>query len=574
MATALSLSFLRQYLPDAGPASGWLRSALTDELRRGSEAPPALLLARSSPAFTSLQHVDKRAEGGFGRLFHALAIVDLGLSDDWVSLPAPALFTLPWTLVFRDLHLSDQNLVRYTRTGWITLGDLFWLAPTDAQGPLHPGARLEIPPSAAVRAHCRSRPYRDGPPGSVPALSVVDLWGRLPPPVAATLSTFATSSVSAFGPELPSAAVALPARPHAQSWVPYRQDPGYDAFPWHLLTINGCPLHAAPPARVRQLLATTQPRSPGWTFPVTVPPAFWVKVWRELEDSPLPADIRSTCIIVLGRNLWTYRVTPLCPVGCPAPDSPTHGVCACPEALRVWHACLPLLYALGVDEPLEFTAFHIVGAWPSLPLLRPRIVLWRNVVLATLHHASITAGRDGRMAGRAPDFHHCNRHDVLSLATASVVLSLSTAWTRLLRRSAPLLRERFHTTWVTGSRLLTILGDDLVPSPVFDGPPLPPYGAHWTPGLMRPVSLVPSPTGQLSPFRYDCVAPSPSFLLGPSRIPDTSAAPPLMPAPLVFTPSLPFGHLFPLSFGFGLGTGRPPCVFIGGSGLLSTSHTL
>ncbi|KAE8192464.1 hypothetical protein CF335_g5826 [Tilletia laevis] len=471
MATALSLSFLRQYLPDTGSAGGWLRSALTDELRRGSEAPPALLLARSSPAFTSLQHGDKRAEGGFGRLLHALAIVDLGLSDDWVLLPAPALLTLPWTLVFRGLHLSDQNLVRYTRTGWITLGDLLWLAPTDAHGPLHPGARLGIPRPAAVRANCRSRPYRDGPPGSVPTLGVVDLWGMLPSPVAATLSAFAASSASAFGLQPPFAAVAPPAWPSAQSWLPFRQDPGYDAFPWHLLTINGCPLHAAPPARVRQLLATTQPRSPGWTFPITVPPAFWVKVWRELEDSPLPADIRSTCLIVLGRNLWTFRATPLCPVGCPAPDSPTHGICACPEALRVWRACLPLLYALGVDEPLEFTAFHIVGAWPALPLLRPRIVLWRNVVLATLHHARITAGRDGRTAGRTPDFHHCDRHDVLSLATASVVLSLSTAWTRLLRRSAPLLRERFLKTWVTGSRLLTIIGDDLVPSPVFDGPP-------------------------------------------------------------------------------------------------------
>ncbi|CAD6959850.1 hypothetical protein A4X06_0g9643 [Tilletia controversa] len=129
MATALSISFLRNYLSDPGPIGSWLRLNLTVELRHRYSAVPAILLARSSPAFTALQHADARAEGLFGRLLHALASINLGLAPEWKDLPGAALVTLPWLLLFPSLVLTDQRQVKYLRSHWVTIGDMLWLGP-------------------------------------------------------------------------------------------------------------------------------------------------------------------------------------------------------------------------------------------------------------------------------------------------------------------------------------------------------------------------------------------------------------------------------------------------------------
>ncbi|KAE8232928.1 hypothetical protein CF326_g2029 [Tilletia indica] len=480
MATALSLSFLRRYLCDDSPVGQWLRFGLTSELSRRFAAPPALLLVRSGPSFTALQHVDTRAEGLFGRLLHALASVDLALSDDWITLPPPALVTLPWTLIFPSIHLTDQRLVTYTRTGWVTLGDLLWLGPVPCPS-TSSGLQLGLPPSRSVAVNGQPLPYAPRHPGGVPSLPWVDMWASLPAHTAAALGTFARSYPSPFRLPGPYSPETFAQRPTSAAWIPMTQDPAFPAFPWHLLTVGGRPLSSASPASIRRTLAPSAPRAPGWTFPAPAPPTFWTQVWSELEDSPLPVDLRSVCLLVLGRNLWTFRAPDaLCPAGCSVPDSPSHGICACPEALMVWHACLPLLRALGVSAPLTFAPFEIVGAWPHLCTLRPRLVLWRNVVLAALHTARVTAGRDARIAtardvlaaagtgvpvpARLPDFHHCATMDVLSYTTAALVASLTAAWDRLPSDSPSV--ARFRARWLVGSSLLSEVSGSLVASAV------------------------------------------------------------------------------------------------------------
>ncbi|KAE8223932.1 hypothetical protein CF326_g8115, partial [Tilletia indica] len=274
MATALSISFLRRYLCDESPVGSWLRLGLTSELRRRFAAPPALLLVRSGPSFTALQHADTRAEGLFGRLLHALASVDLGISPDWIHLPAPSLVTLPWRLAFASLPLTDQRLVNYTRTGWITLGDLLWL------GPLPPSSgsstvHLGPPPSLSVARNSILLPYAPRLPGGVPSLPWDELWPSLPGGVSAALAAYALATPAPFRMPGPFSLAEFSARPPSAGWLPMAQDASFASFPWHLLTIGGRPLLSASPASVRRSLTPSTPRAPKWTFPTPVPASFW-----------------------------------------------------------------------------------------------------------------------------------------------------------------------------------------------------------------------------------------------------------------------------------------------------------
>ncbi|KAE8206885.1 hypothetical protein CF319_g9636, partial [Tilletia indica] len=340
--------------------------------------------------------------------------------------------------------------------------------------PSSPVVYLAPPPSSSVAVNGVPLPYAPRLPGGVPSIPWDKLWASLPASVVASLSVFALSAPSPFRLPGPFSPEAFAARPPSAAWLPMAQDPSYPAFPWHLLTVSGQPLLSVSPASVRKALSPTTPRAPRWTFPAPASPAFWSSVWSELEASPLSVDLRSSCLLVLGRNLWTYRPKDgLCPAGCPVPDSPSHGICAGPEALMVWHACLPLLRVLGVSATLSFTPHDIVGAWPHLLALRPRLVLWRNVVLFTLHTARTLAGRDARVAARPPDFCHCATTDVLSVATAALVSSLTTAWSRLSSSSSA--QARFRARWLVGSSLLHEATGVLVASPVLAAPgqPLP-----------------------------------------------------------------------------------------------------
>ncbi|KAE8181066.1 hypothetical protein CF328_g8959, partial [Tilletia controversa] len=471
MAIALSISFLRNYLSDPGPIGSWLRLNLTAELHHRYSAVPAILLARSSPAFTALQHADARAEGLFGRLLHALASVDLGLAPEWKDLPEAALVTLPWLLLFPSPTLTDQRQVKYLRSHWVTVGDMLWLGPQS-----HPAAPvpsyLGLPPSRSATAHNRLSSARDRF-GGVPSLPWLTMWSQLEPRLATALTSHCLGSPTSYRLLTPDA---LRSRTPSETWILLSVDPAYPSFPWHLLTIAGRSILTASPRSVRRSLTPQEPRVPGWTLDPPVSPIFWSTVWTELEASPLPTDMRSACLLVLGQNLWTYRPAPPrrlnCPVGCPEADSPTHGICVCPAALRIWSACLPLLQAMGVSTPLSFSPRTIIGAWQHLPGLRGRLVLWRNAVLVTLHTARTIAGRDARTSASPPNFHHCDAMDVLSFTTASVVSALTSAWSRLPQESEVAI-DRFHARWILGSSLLHIEGSSLVVTALPTAPPPP-----------------------------------------------------------------------------------------------------
>ncbi|CAD6913977.1 unnamed protein product [Tilletia caries] len=458
MATALSISFLRNYLSDPGPIGSWLRLNLTAELRHRYSAVPAILLARSSPAFTALQHADARAEGA-------------------------ALVTLPWLLLFPSLVLTDQRQVKYLRSHWVTIGDMLWLGPRP-----HPAAPittyLGLPPSRSATAHNRLSPAHDSF-GGFPSLPWPALWSQLDPRHSAALAAHCLGSPSSYRPLTPDV---LLTRTPAETWVPLTVDPSYPSFPWHLLTIAGRPLLTSSPRSVRRSLTPQAPRIPKWSFDNPDPTTFWLRVWADLEASPLLLDMRSACLLVLGRNLWTYRPKSpailTCPAGCPsASDSPTHGICLCPQALRVWTACLPLLRAMGVHAPISLLPHGIIGAWQHLPGLRPRLVLWRNAVLVTLHTARVTAGRDTRTGGTRPNFHHCDTLDVLFFATASVISALTATWGRI-PEDAPAARDRFRGRWVSGSSLLHIDGLALLASPL-------PGSPSSSPTASQPLSATP-----------------------------------------------------------------------------------
>ncbi|KAE8188673.1 hypothetical protein CF335_g6834 [Tilletia laevis] len=277
MAIALSISFLRNYLSDPGPIGSWLRLNLTAELRHRHSAVPAILLARSSPSFTALQHADARAEGLFGRLLHALASFDLGIAPEWKELPAAAIITLPWLLLFPSPELTDQRQVKYLRSHWVTVGDMLWLGPRPRPAaPVH--TFLGLPPSRSATAHNRLSSAQNSF-GGVPSLPWSTMWSQLEPRLAAALTAHCLGSPNPYRLLTPDA---LSSRTPSETWIPLSVDPAYPSFPWHLLTIAGRPLLASSPRSVRRSLTPQEPRIPGWTLDPPVPSSFWTTVWAEL----------------------------------------------------------------------------------------------------------------------------------------------------------------------------------------------------------------------------------------------------------------------------------------------------
>ncbi|KAE8185311.1 hypothetical protein CF336_g7460, partial [Tilletia laevis] len=337
MATALTISFLRNCLSDPGPMGRWLRFGLTAELFHRYSTPPAILLARSSPSFTALQHADARAEGLLGRLLHALASVDLGIAPEWKDLPEAAIVTLPWLLLFPSLVLTDQRQVKYLRSHWVTVGDMLWLGPRP-----HPAAPvptfLGLPPSRSATAHNRLSSAHDTF-GGVPSLPWSTMWSQLEPRLSSALTSYCLGSPSLYRLLTPDASRS---RTPSETWIPLSVDPAYPSFPWHLLTITGRSILTASPRSVRHSLTPQEPRVPGWTFDPAVSPSFWSTVWTELEASPLPMDMRSACLLVLGRNLWTYRPVP------PPGDSTARSAALRRTPRRTASACAPRPYGSGL----------------------------------------------------------------------------------------------------------------------------------------------------------------------------------------------------------------------------------
>ncbi|KAE8219019.1 hypothetical protein CF319_g7207 [Tilletia indica] len=388
MATALSISFLRRFLLAEDRLGSWLRAGLVTYLAHRHHVPPAILLVRSGRAFRDLCSLNTRADGFFGRLIHALATVDLGLSPTWTELPAAALLTLPWRLPWVPTNgfpsLSSVKLADLRRKDWITWGDVLWRCG------VHIGVRhrsvshpLGPPPGRSVVLNGLRSPFSQQRPLDGPGLADIwpSLWTSLPHRVRSTLA--ALSSSAAFT-GLPDATVTV-----SKGWVPLRQDPLAHEFPWHLLTVHGVSLAATSTASVRRAVQAGPPRTPGWADPDSVlSPAVWARTWADLARLPLSSSVRTTSLLILNRTIWLHQVAKRpapCPLGClrpssllPKDDSPTHGYFGCPAAAAVWEACLPLLTSLGCPAPPNLTAPALIAASAIPPGLRPRFALWRS----------------------------------------------------------------------------------------------------------------------------------------------------------------------------------------------------
>ncbi|KAE8230950.1 hypothetical protein CF326_g4044 [Tilletia indica] len=472
MATALSLSFLRRFLLSPDQLGTWLRAGLVSYLAEKHHACPALLLVRSGHVFDEIRNARTRADGFFGRLAHALAVVDLGIDPSWTELPLAALLTLPWILPWTPAPgLSADKLGDLRRQDWITWGDVLWRCG------VHVGERhrsvshpLGLPPGRSVVPNGLRSPFSKQRPLAGPGLAGLwpTLWSGLPPRVRSTLSTLVTSD--AYRP------LSDPSVTVSKSWCPLSQDPLAVAFPWHLLTIYGTRLATSSTASIRRAAQSGPPRSPKWADPLSLlTKEAWTRIWSEVARLPLSATVRTTTLLVLNRTVWTYQVLRRpapCPLGClrddttsAKDDSPTHGFFLCPAANAVWIACLPLLSRLGCPCPAHITAPALLTAQGIPARFRPRFGLWRSVVLHVLYATRHAAASAVSGSASPPDFNHCARVDVLSRAGALVGELLSNAWARILRRSAthqPDAQAAFHRTWVAGGTFLHIASDNSV----------------------------------------------------------------------------------------------------------------
>ncbi|KAE8229228.1 hypothetical protein CF326_g5806 [Tilletia indica] len=469
MATGLSISFLKRYLCSADRLGLWLRTGLTTYLAQRHGIPPAVLLIRSGSAFGRLRQASTRADGFFGRLAHALATVELGISPTWISLPAPALLTLPWLWPWTarsDPHpLHKTKLQSLIRDNWLTWGDVLWHAKVPMGGrsavislPLGPPAGRSVSLNGIVH------PFSSQRPTNGPALHACwnDLWRTIPSQVRATLTTWG-SSTTASAPLLERSA------PSSQGWTPTIQDPLAEAFPWAYLTVFGTPLATVSTSLVRKKLqARRGPRRPKWPQLPGAPldPSAWTAIWSLLRRLPLSPVVRTTSVLILNKNVWTHydktSETRSCPAACGSEDGVHHGYFACPSALAVWTACLPLLIALGCPAPPDFSAATLLRCDGIPRPLRSRFALWRSTVLHMLYvcrHQSATHSTSNTIPIA---FDHVGKFDVLSNSAALLADLLSSAWDRVLLASTsqrPDAVSNFQETWARGGSFLQFDGD-------------------------------------------------------------------------------------------------------------------
>ncbi|KAE8185340.1 hypothetical protein CF328_g7576 [Tilletia controversa] len=262
-------------------------------------------LIRSGSAFGRLRQHTTRADGFYGRLVHALATVDLGITPEWTTLPAPALLTLPWLwpwnarLPPHPFHKAKlQTLIR---DNWLTWGDVLWHAKVPMGGrsvvlslPLGPLA------GRSVTLNGMPHPFSSKPPKQGPALH--DCWNahwqQLPPSVRTTFTAWGSTSP-------PSAELQDRSAPSSQGWTPTIQDPLAEAFPWASLIVFGSPLPNVSTSFVRQQLqARRGPRRPKWPDQPGSPldESAWKDIWALFRRLPLSALIRTTSVLILNKT--------------------------------------------------------------------------------------------------------------------------------------------------------------------------------------------------------------------------------------------------------------------------------
>ncbi|CAD6983835.1 unnamed protein product [Tilletia controversa] len=191
-----------------------------------------------------------------------------------------------------------------------------------------PSLPIGPPAGRSVSLNGIPHPFSSKPPKQGPALH--DCWNahwhQLPPSVRTTFTAWGSTSP-------PSAELQDRSAPSSQGWTPTIQDPLAEAFPWASLTVFGSPLPTASTSFVRQQLqARRGPRRPKWPeLPGSaLDESAWKDIWARLRRLPLSALVRTTSVLILNKNVWTYHDKDgdgnrRCPAGCGGDDGVHHG---------------------------------------------------------------------------------------------------------------------------------------------------------------------------------------------------------------------------------------------------------
>ncbi|KAE8230346.1 hypothetical protein CF326_g4656 [Tilletia indica] len=471
MFTAQSITFLAHNLLREDDYGHWIRSSLAWTLHNDYQCSPAALLIPNGPHRSLLQASSTRASGMWGRLLHALASVDLKLDPAWVHLPGPALLELPWFWEVPAQTLSKKwtfdayRLV--SKRGWITWGDILWQHSITNPGRVYPSWPLGPPGPKAAAANSRPRPGAPNDPlGPSLGTMFAPYWRALPPSLRTQLMS---TQVDPF--EL--------ANDLSQP-VPRIRDPLASAFPWHLLLVGTRPLQASRTKTIRLALGRTTPISTAWSSipaDVVVPDKTWERSWVELHECPLPSRALSDSFLWMHRRSWLFldKQGPLpCPYSsCESRDGQEHSFAGCVGIQTLWAAAEPLLRAMGVMDPVPPSPHLIALGWPDIHTYRPRLILWRTVVLhliTRLRHTALATFKRRLHDDPAPETRLVvsltlpSPQRFLASATLLAAEAISTARARTWARTTSATgrpQDPFTETWLSGSSF--VYNDDTSP---------------------------------------------------------------------------------------------------------------
>ncbi|CAD6897881.1 unnamed protein product [Tilletia caries] len=480
MFTAQSITYLAHNLLRPDEYGTWLQEGLAWHLHHVYHCSPAALLIPNGVHRARLTADTTRAAGFWGRLLHALASVDLSLDPSWPDLGGPALLELPWyfdSAIARTPKPWPLSRYRSAATrGWITWGDILWKSTLATRDRTHASSWPLGPPSpraAAANLIPRANDIRD-PKGPELGTIFAPYWASLPPDFRQKLiQTTDMPLATGVDPSLP---------------VPRIRDPSARAFPWHLLQVNTKPLQQATTRSTRLALGRTTTITVRWPsamlhLPNNGPPdpllppnmessseplppapdtAAWGTAWTELHRTPLPSPAVANCFLSMHRRAWLAldgKKTHQCTLpGCDKHDSQEHAYLTCSAITPLWSAALPVLRMMGITAPIPLAPHLVALAWPTIRRFRPRLVLWRTIIIHLItearHPALAHLKRTGTFVPTAPN------PELFRLKVERLLAeSITTARARCRARqrstnSKNTPTDTFTSTWISGSTLV------------------------------------------------------------------------------------------------------------------------
>ncbi|KAL9936888.1 hypothetical protein V8E36_004123 [Tilletia maclaganii] len=452
MFTAQSLAILCHHLLSDDDLGRWLRRGLALALHNLFGTSPALLLLRTSSKHQELAHPRTRARGMWGRLIHALASIPVTIDPSWVRLGTDVLLELPWCDPERADTRPPAWSAEQTRgcinAGWETWGDILWLAPSRGHNQTYPDSWPLGPPGPkAAETHHIPRPGRKrDTKGPKMGQAFGAFWRSIDP------NTRGRLRQAQHRPFEPSTSDMLA--------TPRKPDPTAEHFPWHLL------FHGRYPQKTRTRstrLALSPSEATVTTWPDAPPatPKLWKSAWTELHATPASSAAISDAYVWMHRSARTAKVdflpAPCTHESCTSRESTSHSFVECPGVRPVWDAAVSVARLMCIEGDLSITAQDIALGWPDLADRRPRIVLWRTIVIHFITTTRNIAIRNNQGDTPPPQYNFGTTTHIRSRLATLIAEGLQLAWDHLrsARKPEPEQRRRlFRQTWATGNLLL------------------------------------------------------------------------------------------------------------------------